>query len=181
MERDAGRSGGSRVALCAPQRPPLYPPALSEDAASLLPNVERPGVVFTVRVDPEGKSRLDGAERGLIRSRAKLAYETVKDGDLPEGFAELSQRITAAEGARGAARVDPPEQEVAIDSSGGFTLAFRPQLQSEIQNASMSLAANLAIADTLLAHRTGLFRVMPEPESIVSRWSIGRCCTALLT
>jgi len=134
--------------------------------------------VFTVRVEPEGKSRLDGAERGLIRSRAKLAYETVKDGNLPEGFAELSQRITAAEGARGAARVDPPEQEVAIDSSGGFTLAFRPQLQSEIQNASMSLAANLAIADTLLAHRTGLFRVMPEPDER-SIWRLRHSAKAL--
>src|SRR5206468_12366308 len=33
------------------------------------------------------------------------------------------------------------------------------------QNAAMSLAANLAIADALLAHRTGLFRVMPEPDA----------------
>jgi len=156
----------------------LYPPGLCEDAASLLPNAERPAIVFTVRIDPEGKSRLDGAERGVIRSRAKLAYETVQAADLPEGFAELSQRIKAAEDARGAARVDPPEQEVAMDSSGGFTLAFRPQLQSEIQNASMSLAANLAIADTLLAHRTGLFRVMPEPDER-SIWRLRHSAKAL--
>jgi len=156
----------------------LYPPRLCEDAASLLPNVERPAVVFTVRIDPDGKSRLEGAERGLIRSRAKLAYETVPPADLPEGFGELSQRIAAAEDARGAARVDPPEQEVAMDQSGGFTLAFRPQLQSEIQNASMSLAANLAIADTLLAHRTGLFRVMPEPDER-SIWRLRHSAKAL--
>jgi len=43
-------------------------------------------------------------------------------------------------------------------------LAFRPQQEAELQNASLSLAANLAIADALLAHRTGLFRVMPEPD-----------------
>ena len=61
-------------------------------------------------------------------------------------------------------RVDAPEQELAIDSDGKFRLEFRPQLPSEAQNAAMSLAANLAIADTLLAHRTGLFRVMPEPD-----------------
>jgi len=53
---------------------------------------------------------------------------------------------------------------VAIDAKGGLTLEFRPQLQSELQNASLSLAANLAIADALLAHRTGLFRVMPAPD-----------------
>jgi exoribonuclease R len=142
----------------------LYPPVLSEGAASLLPNVDRPAVVFTVRIDAAGKATLAGAERGLIRSRAKLAYETVQPGDLPDGFDELSQRIAAAEDARGAARVDAPEQEVAIGPDGSVTLAFRPQLQSEIQNAAMSLAGNLAIADALLAHRTGLFRVMPEPD-----------------
>ena len=41
---------------------------------------------------------------------------------------------------------------------------FRPRLASEDRNAALSLAANLAIADTLLAHHTGLFRVMPEPD-----------------
>ena len=142
----------------------LYPKVLSEGAASLLPNVERPAVVFTIRIDTAGKSTLDGAERGLIRSRAKLAYETVRPPDVSDGFDELSRRITAAEDARGAARIDAPEQEVAIDSKGGLTLSFRPQLNSEVQNASLSLAANLAIADALLAHRTGLFRVMPEPD-----------------
>ena len=142
----------------------LYPPVLSEGAASLLPNVDRPAVILTVRIDGEGKSTLDGAERGMIRSRAKLAYETVRPTDLPDGFEELSRRIAAAEDARGAARVDAPEQEVAIGADGSFTLAFRPQLESEVRNAAMSLAANLAIADALLAHRTGLFRVMPEPD-----------------
>jgi len=142
----------------------LYPRVLSEGAASLLPNVERPAVAFTVRVDPQGKSILAGAERVVIRSRAKLAYETVQPADLPAEFDELSRRITAAEEARGAARVDAPEQEVAIDAKGGLTLEFRPQLQSELQNASLSLAANLAIADALLAHHTGLFRVMPKPD-----------------
>ena len=142
----------------------LYPTRLCEDAASLLPNVDRPAVVFTVRIDPEGKSALDGATRALVRSRAKLAYETVTAADLPDGFDELSRRIGHAEDVRGAARVDAPEQEVKIDPNGAFTLAFRPQLQSEIDNAALSLAANLAIADALLAHRTGLFRVMPEPD-----------------
>ena len=142
----------------------LYPPRLCEDAASLLPNVDRPAVVFTVRIDPDGKSSLEGAVRALVRSRAKLAYETVTPADLPEGFEEISRRITLAEDARGAARVDAPEQEVTIKAGGGFTLSFRPQLQSEASNAALSLAANLAIADTLLAHRTGLFRVMPEPD-----------------
>ena len=107
----------------------LYPPSLCEGAASLLPNVDRPAVVFTVQIDPQGKSVLETADRVLIRSRAKLAYETVRATDLPEGFAELSRRITAAEEARGATRIDAPEQAVAIDANGGLTLAFRPRLE----------------------------------------------------
>jgi VacB/RNase II family 3'-5' exoribonuclease len=142
----------------------LYPPSLSEGAASLLPNVERPAVVFTVRIDPAGKSSLDGAARAIIRSSAKLAYETVPAAELGGDFAELSRRIEQAEDARGAARVDSPEQELAIDGAGHFSLKFRPQSPAETQNAALSLAANLAIADTLLAHQTGLFRIMPEPD-----------------
>jgi exoribonuclease R len=49
-------------------------------------------------------------------------------------------------------------------------LRFRPQADAELQNAAMSLAANLAIADALFAHRTGLFRVMPEPDD----WMVKR-------
>jgi exoribonuclease R len=142
----------------------LYPPILSEGAASLLPDQLSPAVVFTVRIDPDGKSLLDGAERALVRSRAKLAYDQVRDSDLPDGFALLADRIEQAENRRGAARVDPPEQEVALRDDGCFDLRFRPKLRSEQHNASLSLATNLAVADALQAHRTGLFRVMAEPD-----------------
>lgn len=156
----------------------LYPLGLSEGAASLLPNVDRPSVVFTVRIDPTGKSSLDGAVRALVRSRSKLAYETVTPVDLPSGFAELFERIVQAEEARGAARVDAPEQELVIDADGQFALEFRPQLLSEQQNAAMSLAANLAIAEVMLAHRTGLFRVMAEPDER-SAWRLRHTAKAL--
>lgn len=143
----------------------LYPQILSEGAASLLPSGPRPAVIFTVRVDPDGGVRLDGAERALIQSRAKLGYETVRDSDLPPDFAELSRRIAQAETRRGAARVDPPEQEVAQGADGRLALDFRLRHASEDRNAALSLASNLAVADALLAHQTGLFRVMREPDA----------------
>lgn len=142
----------------------LYPPVLSEGAASLLPAGPRPAVIFTVRVAPDGAVHLDGAERAIIRSRDKLAYDTVQDTDLPEGFSELASRVEAAENSRGATRVDPPEQEVAAQADGSFQLRFRPRLVSEDRNAALSLASNLAIADALFAHKTGLFRVMAAPD-----------------
>ena len=143
----------------------LYPPALAEGAASLLPDGPRPAVVFHVRVGSDGLSKLDGVERSVIRSRAKLAYETVQPAQLPDSFPELARRIVAAEDARGAARIEPLEQEVDATEHGGYDISFRPRLQSEDDNAAMSLATNLAVADALLAAGTGLFRVMPEPDA----------------
>ncbi len=142
----------------------LYPPVLAEGAASLLPDGPRPAVIFTTRVAPDGAVKLQGVERAIIGSRAKLAYDGVRDDQLPAGFIELARWITDAEDRRGAARVDPPEQEVEANGNGTFTLRFRPLLPSETRNAAMSLASNLAVADALQAAGTGLFRVMSEPS-----------------
>lgn len=143
----------------------LYPQVLAEGAASLLPSGPRPAVVFTIRIAADGAVRLDGAERAIIQSRAKLAYDSVRASDVPAGFAEIARRMAANEERRGASRVDPPEQEVEQLADGTFQLSFRPLLQSEQDNAALSLAANMAIADAMLAHRTGLFRVMAPPDA----------------
>ena len=143
---------------------PLYPPILSERAASLLPDGPRAAVLFTVRVAPDGAVELDGVERAIVRSRAKLAYDSATDADLPPDFAELARRIQAADDRRGASRVDPPEQEVSKVGEQGFELTYRPRLPSEDRNAALSLATNLAVADAMLAHHTGLFRVMAPPD-----------------
>jgi exoribonuclease R len=142
----------------------LYPPVIGEGAASLLPDGDRPAILFSVRIRPDGASSLDGVERALIRSRAKLGYATVRPDDLPAGFDELARRIADAEAARGAARVDPPQQEVVESAEGGFELTFRPMNAMEQANAALSLAANLAVAIALYEHGTGLFRVMPGPD-----------------
>jgi exoribonuclease R len=144
-------------------RAPLYPPVLSEGAASLLPGDPRPAVVFVVRVAPDGSVQLDGVERSLVRSVAKLAYEHVAPSDLPDGFDELARRIVAAERERGAPRVEFPEQEVDV-VDGGFALELRPRNDAEEHNAAMSLATNLAVAEQLVEARTGVFRVMPDVD-----------------
>jgi exoribonuclease R len=143
---------------------PLYPAVISQGAASLLPDGPRPAVVFTVRIAPDGAVKLDGVERAVIRSRAKLAYATVREEDLPAGFVELAARIAMAEDRRGAARVDPPQQEVEAEG-GHYSLRFRPRVPAEDRNAALSLATNLAVADALLAAGTGLFRVMARPDA----------------
>lgn len=150
------------------RRSTLYPPALCEAAASLLPDGPRPAVVFTVRVAADGTVHLDGVERAVVHSRAKLAYDAIDAASIP-GFAELSRRIVLAEDRRGAPRVEFPEQEL-THTDQGWTLRFEARLESEDQNAGMSLATNLAVADALLAARTGLFRVMADvPDSALRR------------
>ena len=61
---------------------------------------------------------LDGVERALIRSRAKLGYATVTPGPAAQGFAELSRRIAPPR--RRAARLGStrPQQEVVRDADG---------------------------------------------------------------
>ncbi len=152
-------------------RAPLHPPVLSEGAASLLPDGERPATMFVVRLDTSGHARLDGVEKVVIRSRAKLAYDAVTPGDLPAGMEEFAARMHAADVARGAIRVDAPEQIVeratgaeSDDGDEGYRVAFRPRLWSEDWNSALSLATNLAVADALLAAGTGLFRVMAGPD-----------------
>jgi exoribonuclease R len=159
IDREAWQRG---VTIYLPDgRAGLHPDRLAEDAASLLPGSPKPAIVFVVRVAPDGTVRLDGAERSMIRNRAKLAYTTVTAADLPQAFPELSRRIEVAELARGADRIQWPEQEVVRTSMDDFELQFRPRNESENQNAAMSLATNMAIADALWNAKTGLFRTMP--------------------
>ncbi|MBT2186430.1 RNB domain-containing ribonuclease [Sphingobium nicotianae] len=148
----------------------LYPAILSEQAASLLPDGLRPAVIFTVRLDPQGSAQLDGAERAIIKSRAKLAYETAREADLPPLLPEFARRACIAEDKRGAARVDVPQQEVVRGADGYFHLRFRPRAIAEDRNAMLSLSTNIAIGQVLLAHHTGLFRTMDAPdERVVKR------------
>jgi VacB/RNase II family 3'-5' exoribonuclease len=145
-------------------RVPLHPTVLSEGAASLLPDGDRPAIVFEVHVADDGEASLQGVERARVRSRAKLAYETVRADQLPAELSELAGRVAAAEQARGAFRVDAPEQEVVAGDDGGWVLRFRPRRDVENCNSALSLATNLAVAQALIAARTGLFRVMPAPS-----------------
>jgi exoribonuclease R len=70
--------------------------------------------------------------------------------------------------ARGAARVESQEQVVVKDGDT-YRIELRPRLWSEDWNSAMSLATNLAVADSLLRAGTGLFRVMPAPDERAMR------------
>jgi exoribonuclease R len=150
-----------------------YPPVISEDAGSLLPGKDRPSVLLTVAVARDGTPTLRRAEHAVVRSRAQLAYETAGSAgnELPALLDELATRIWANEDARGANRIELPEQEVVNDPNapGSLALVCRARNRSEDQNSALSLAANLAVAKRMLDAHTGLFRVMPEPHPAALR------------
>ena len=161
MEAEAWKRG---LTLYLPDdRARLYPAALSEAAASLLPDGPRPAIVASVRCAADGVVKLEGVTRAVVRSRAKLGYDSVDIAAIAH-LADFAARMKRGEDARGAARVDPPEQEVERAEDGTYRLTFRPWLPSETANASLSLAANMAIADALFAAKTGLFREMAPPD-----------------
>lgn len=172
IDREAWKRG---VTVYMPDgRAGLHPDRIAEDAGSLLPGSAKPAIVFTVRVADDGAVSLDGAERAMVRNRAKLAYSTVRPDDLPDAFPELARRIEENERRRGADRIQWPEQEVVrvehADGRHAYELRFRPRDDAEQQNAAMSLATNMAVADALFAAGTGLFRTMPP----VDERSVGR-------
>ena len=161
LEAEAWKRG---VTLYLPDgRERLYPAVLSEGAASLLPDGPRPTIVASLLCAPDGAVKLEAMTRATIHSRAKLAYETVDMGAVPH-LEDFAARMRRAEDARGAARVDMPDQEVSRGEDGRYSLSLRPWSASERANSALSLAANMAIADLLFDSRTGLFREMAPPD-----------------
>jgi exoribonuclease R len=144
-------------------RIPQYPELVSEDAGSLLPNGPRPSIVLDIVVDAKGIASLRTVRRAVIRSRAKLAYETTDVSSLPH-LEEFSRRIAIAEDERGAMRTELPEQELVQGDDGQYELALRSLAPSETANAALSLSANLAVGAYLAEAGVGLFRVMTPPD-----------------
>jgi exoribonuclease R len=150
---------------------PLHPETLSEGAASLLPDVDRPAVLWTIDLDADGATTDVRLDRAWVRSRAKLAYPGVQAdadaGRLPEPIALLPDvgRLLVARGlARGAINLPIPEQEVEPDGDG-WRLVLRAPVPAEEWNAQISLLTGCSAAGIMLTGRTGLLRTMPEPES----------------
>jgi exoribonuclease R len=166
------------VTLYAPdERVPLHPPVLGESAASLLPDQDRPALLWRLDLDAEGRLAGTDVRRALVRSRKRLDYEGVQ-AELDAGTADpvllLLQEIGSLRQARARERdavdLPTPEQEVAVDASGRPTLTLRAQLPCEGWNAQISLLTGTAAAGLMLAGQVGLLRTMPpaDAESVAS-------------
>ncbi len=151
---------------------PLHPTLLSEDAASLLPDQERPAVLWTIDLDRDGAPVSVDVRRALVRSVAQLDYETVQQS-LAEGVPHPAVALLPEVGRlrreqsvyRGAIELGLPEQQVVSDGVGGWRVVVRPRLLLESFNAEISLLTGMCAAEMMLDAGVGVLRTVPDPES----------------
>jgi exoribonuclease R len=155
---------------------PLHPPQLSEGTASLLPDQICPAVLWTLDLDPDGRTETTGVRRALVRSRARLDYAEVQRridaGTAEEPLAllkDIGALREALEVERGGISLNVPEQEI-VEKDGTYELAYRAPLPADGWNAQISLLTGMAAADLMLAHGTGVLRTLPAaPDGAVGR------------
>ncbi len=167
VDHEAHRRGETLYG--ADSKVPLHPPAISEDAGSLLPDQDRPALLWTIRVDDTGEGTDVTVERALVRSREKLDYaeaqRRIDDGGASESLQLLKtvgELRLAREAARGGVSLPLPEQEVDLDDD--VALHFRSQLPVEQWNAQISLLTGFAAASLMVYARVGLLRTLPPPD-----------------
>jgi len=154
----------------------LYPAVLSEGAASLLPGVVRPALLWSMHVDSSGEGTSVEVVRARVRSRDQLTYAQVQ-ADLDAGRASESLQLLAEVGklrerrerARGAVNLPLPEQDVVASPDGRrLSLEFRAPPPVEGWNAQISLMTGMAAADLMMYAQVGILRTLPpaDPHSL---------------
>lgn len=163
---------------------PLHPTVLSEDRASLLPDVDRPAALWTIECDENAAPLRAAVTRALVRSRARLDYPTVQAdadaGRLHPSIAALPEfgtlRIEAGI-RRGAITLRLPSQTVIRDGEqtgiDHWQLAVEPRTAADDWNEQVSLLTGMCAAAIMLdgnnseatgkLDHVGLLRTMPQP------------------
>lgn len=150
-------------------RAPLHPMAISEAAASLLPDQDRQSLLWTIDLDDTGHITDAILERATVRSRAQLSYrdaaELLEQGEHEGllGLREVGMRREALEVERGAVSLRLASQEV-VTTDTGFQLVYDESLPIEGWNAQISLLTGIAAADIMLKGGTGILRTLPTPD-----------------
>ncbi|PPF86387.1 ribonuclease II [Pseudoclavibacter sp. RFBJ3] len=157
----------------------LHPAVLSEGVASLLPGVDRPAVVWRMRLDSSG-ALLDDIEvrRSMVRSRAQLDYPSVQArldagtaDELLGLLAEIGRLRIDAQFARGGATLEVPDQEIErSDDDKRYRLVLREPLACEEFNAQLSLLTGIAAATLQRRAGVGIWRTLdPARDEDVER------------
>ncbi|SKC75494.1 RNB domain-containing ribonuclease [Krasilnikoviella flava] len=152
-------------------RTPLHPAVLSEGAASLLPDEDRPAVLWTIGLDADGEITSSSVTRATVRSRDRLTYGEVQ-AQLDAGaasdslslLADVGRLRQARERDRGGVSLEVPEQEIVPQADGSFSLELRRTLPVEGWNAQISLLTGIAAAAMMREAGVGLLRTLPPAD-----------------
>jgi ribonuclease R len=156
---------------------PMLPRALSEDACSLAPDVERLAVTAEIALGAGGEARSASFYRSRIRSQARLDYDQLDRvfagrESAPESVAEplAAAREAAASLAErrgeGGLEVDSAEPEFRFDSGGEVTGARSvAQTESHRLIERLMILANEQVAQLLERKRVPtVYRVHAQPD-----------------
>ncbi len=159
---------------------PMLPEALANNLCSLRPRVNRLVMAVRLRLDANGRVRSSRAYEAVIRSRARLTYDNVRDfltgkKRLAARSEEVATTLRCADRLltalqkqrhhRGA--IDFNSVEMRFTLRNGRVKAIRPHTQDRAQQLieELMLLANTAVANLLQeAKRTVIYRVHPEPK-----------------
>jgi exoribonuclease R len=182
VEREAWLRGET---FYAPDcKEPLYPPALSEGPASLLPEEDRPSVLFGFELDGRAEIVSSSIERARVRSRAQLTYAQAlehvegggalfRDREWAESLVllkEFGEQRRRREAERGGVSLPILSQHVQRSATArlGYALEYERPVASEDWNAQVSLLTGHLAALRMSAAKVGILRVLPpaDPERI---------------
>lgn len=149
----------------------MHPPALSEDAASLLADGRaRPALVWRIDLDPAGEVRDLEVIRADVVSHAQLTYAQAQadlDADAASESLQLLREVGLArqqvEIDRGGVSLNLPDQEV-VAQGADWHLEFRRVLPIEGWNAQISLLTGISAAGLMLDAGIGILRTLPPAK-----------------
>ena len=165
----------------------LHPVELSEGSASLLPEVDRPAVVWDMHLDGDGEVVDFTVFRALVQSRAKLNYEGVQ-ADFEAGrlhpaielLPEVGRLRQSSDARRRAINLRLPSvtaQQVPGQTGGAahdgpehggpqktYELQIDPRQEVNDFNAELSLMAGLCAGQMMVDAGYGIVRTLPPAK-----------------
>jgi ribonuclease R len=178
LDREARLRGNS---VYLPDRVvPMLPEAISNDLCSLRPLEDRAAMVAEILIDKDGQRRAFHIERAIIRSHARLTYDTVQavyegtldetDCAVPHGTLHALfgawQALTIDRNERAPLALDLKERRVVMgDDNTPMRIEQRAQNEAQRLIEDFMITANVAAADRLIAARKPcVFRVHDTPD-----------------
>jgi exoribonuclease-2 len=155
---------------------PMLPPALGEDAASLVAGKPRPALSFFFELDPATAAVRDRrVVRSIVRSTARLDYEsvdrTIENGDGPHfatlvALARLGALRERSRIDQGAVSIYAPEIDFRVDGDGRIELdRIDPESASRrMVTEAMILAGESAAQICLEAGLPSVYRRQAAPD-----------------